>query len=105
LPVGRKGRDFFRRRQFNVSGEYVGLTGKGRIEFSEALEVARDLINRFTENHEIDKVFIIYDKVKTVLQQRVVVERLLPVVRTTKKEDEKPDQQASLVHYIYEQPP
>src|SRR6266403_3133363 len=30
LPVGRKGRDFFRRRQFKIAGEYVGLTGKGR---------------------------------------------------------------------------
>src|SRR5207302_1152776 len=33
LPVGRKGRDFFRRRRFTIAGEYVGLTGKGRVEF------------------------------------------------------------------------
>jgi len=33
LPVGRKGRDFFRRRQFTLVGEYVGLTGKGRVDF------------------------------------------------------------------------
>src|SRR5438876_9497766 len=34
LPVGRKGRDFFRRRQFTLVGEYVGLTGKGRVDLS-----------------------------------------------------------------------
>src|SRR5437016_5308815 len=47
LAVGRKGRDFFRRRGATLAGEYVGLTGKGRVEFSEALEVARDVIKRF----------------------------------------------------------
>src|SRR5256714_6288942 len=42
LTVGRKGRDFFRRRG-SIVGEYVGLSGKGRIDLSEALEVARDV--------------------------------------------------------------
>src|SRR5688572_32251836 len=36
LAVGRKGRDFFRRRPIQIVGEYVGLTGKGRVEYSEA---------------------------------------------------------------------
>src|SRR4029077_1467088 len=40
LAVGRKGRDFYRRRDSMLVGGYVGLTGKGRVEFSEALEVA-----------------------------------------------------------------
>jgi F-type H+-transporting ATPase subunit gamma len=104
LPVGRKGRDFFRRRRYNVSGEYVGLTGKGRVEFSEALEVASDVINRFTNDAELDKVFIIYNEFKTVLQQRVVIEQLLPVSRTTGK-DEAQQPRANLIDYIYEQSP
>ena len=102
LPVGRKGRDFFRRRQFTLVGEYVGLTGKGRVEFSEALALARDVIKRFTENEEIDKVFIIYNEFKSVMQQRVVIEQLLPVSRATEKEDTGT---LNLVDYIYEQPP
>ena len=57
LTVGRKGRDFFRRRA-EIAGEYVGLTGKGRVELSEALEVARDVVKRFTEDKELDKVFL-----------------------------------------------
>src|SRR6266568_8729919 len=44
ITAGRKGRDFFRRRQFTIVGEYIGLTGKGRVDFSEALEVAGDVI-------------------------------------------------------------
>jgi F-type H+-transporting ATPase subunit gamma len=102
LPVGRKGRDFFRRRKFTIAGEYVGLTGKGRVEFSEALELARDVIKRFTEDEAIDKVFIIYNEFKSVLQQRVVIEQLLPISRTTEKDQSAT---ANLVDYVYEQPP
>ncbi len=105
VAVGRKGRDFFRRRNANVSNEYVGLTGKGRVEFSEALEVARDVINRFTEDEGIDKVFIIYNEFRSVLSQRVVTEQLLPVARKAEATDATTAGGAvSLVDYIYEQP-
>lgn len=106
ITVGRKGRDFFRRRQAVIAGEYIGLTGKGRVEFSEALEVARDAIKRFTEDKEIDKVFLIYNEFKSVLQQRVIVEQLLPVARAIpEKEETAASQPANLIDYIYEQPP
>ena len=103
LAVGRKGRDFFRRRGAKLAGEYIGLTGKGRVEFSEALDVAHDVIQRFTEDEEIDKAFIIYNEFKSVLQQRVVVEQLLPVSNQATVESE--ESVASRVDYIYEQPP
>jgi F-type H+-transporting ATPase subunit gamma len=106
LAVGRKGRDFFRRRGVTLAGEYIGLTGKGRVDFSEALEVARDIIKRFTENKEIDKVFLVYNEFKSVMQQRVAIEQLLPVARqTSSADDNQPSPEAaSLVDYIYEQP-
>lgn len=104
LAVGRKGRDFFRRRQ-NIVGEYVGLTGKGRVEFSEALEVASDVIKRFTEDEGIDKVFLIFAEFKSVLNQRIVVEQLLPISRTAEADtaDAKPSEETK--DYIFEQPP
>ena len=107
LAVGRKGRDFFRRRGATLAGEYIGLTGKGRVEFSEALEVARDVIKRFTEDKEIDKAFIVYNEFKSVMQQRVVIEQLLPVARhaADASDDPVPAEAVSLVDYIYEQPP
>lgn len=100
LAVGRKGRDFFRRRA-EVTGEYIGLTGKGRVEFSEALEVADDIIKRFTETEELDKVFLIFAEFKTVLTQRIVSEQLLPISQT--KTDDPA--QTEGIDYIYEQPP
>ena len=110
LAVGRKGRDFFRRRNVQIVGENVGLTGKGRIEYAEAMEVARDIIRRFTEDEGIDKVFIIYNEFRSVLSQRVVVEQILPVARVEEETadegagDGRGAQQQSFVGYIYEQP-
>jgi F-type H+-transporting ATPase subunit gamma len=107
LAVGRKGRDFFRRRGANLAGEYIGLTGKGRVEFSEALEVAHDVIKRFTEDKVLDKAFVIYNEFKSVLQQRVVVEQLLPVSREASPDavETTSAQPLTRVDYVYEQPP
>ena len=103
LAVGRKGRDFFRRRA-QLAGEYVGLTGKGRIEHAEALEVARDVLRRFSEDEGLDKVFLIFNEFRSVISQRVVVEQILPVSRA---EVEAPEagQPQTFIEYVYEQPP
>jgi F-type H+-transporting ATPase subunit gamma len=106
LAVGRKGRDFFRRRGVEIVGEYVTLTGKGRIDHAEALEVARDVMRRFTEDEGIDKVFVIFNEFRSVMSQRIVVEQILPVSRAEEEGGEEMAADAqSLVGYIYEQPP
>ena len=102
MTVGRKGRDFFKRRG-NIVSEYIGMTGKGRVEFAEALEVANDIIKRFTEDEALDKVFLIFAEFKSVLTQRIVNEQLLPISKTTETEGEV--SQAANRDYIYEQPP
>jgi F-type H+-transporting ATPase subunit gamma len=106
LAVGRKGRDFFRRRNVPIAGEYIGLTGKGRVEFGEALEVARDVISRFSEGETFDKVFVIYNEFRSVLQQRVVLEQLLPIARAgSQPESTAQAPTVNLIDYIYEQSP
>ena len=106
MAIGRKGRDFFRNRRAVIAGEFLGLTGKGRVEFSEALEVARAIIKLYTDDKEIDKVFLIYNEFKSVLSQRVVLEQLLPVSRAKEAEPETKSQQPlTLVDYVYEQSP
>ena len=102
MAIGRKGRDFFRNRHATITSEYLGLTGKGRVEFSEALEVAQSIIKQYTEDKEIDKVFLIFNEFKSVLSQRVVLEQLLPVAHAPAAEEEPA---ANLIDYIYEQPP
>ena len=100
LAIGRKGRDFYRRRA-NVVGEYVGLTGKGYVEFSEALDIANEIIRRFTEDESIDKVFLIFAEFKSVISQRMVVDQLLPISRAGEDETGA----TTIKDYIYEQPP
>jgi F-type H+-transporting ATPase subunit gamma len=102
VTVGRKGRDFYRRRDANIVNEYIGLTGKGRVEFEEALDVAKDVINRFTEDKSIDKVFLIFAEFKSVLTQRIVTEQLLPISKTTETTENDAAQKKD---YIYEQEP
>jgi F-type H+-transporting ATPase subunit gamma len=106
LPIGRKGRDFFRRRNMSILSEYIGLTGKGSVGYDEAVSIAADIIKRFTEDEELDKVFIIYNEFKSVLQQRVMIEQLLPVSRVTESLEEDAGARAvDLTDYIYEQEP
>ncbi|HEY8559415.1 MAG TPA: ATP synthase F1 subunit gamma [Pyrinomonadaceae bacterium] len=101
MPVGRKGRDFFKRREMAFTEEYVGLTGTGRVEYKDAAEIAQRIIRTFTEDTTIDKVFLVFTEFKTVLSQKPVIEQLLPIPKI-EQEDAARGAQAE---YIYEQPP
>jgi len=102
IPVGRKGRDFFKRRDVIFRDEYIGLTGSGTANHSDAMDIARKIVKTFTEDTSIDKVFLVYTEFKTVLSQQPVIEQILPIPRTEKTEAETTGAQAE---YIYEQPP
>ena len=82
--VGRKGRDFFKARGFDVRYEIVNLFA--RLSFADAQAVAEAAIEEFTGG-QIDSVYLVYNEFKSILQQRVVVERLLPIARLTDKTD------------------
>jgi len=103
IPVGRKGRDFFKRRDVRFSDEYVGLTGSGQVVYADAVKIAQRIIDTFTEDETIDKVFVAFTEFKTVLSQTPVIEQLLPITRST---EPGPDELGgSEAEYIYEQPP
>jgi len=76
--LGRKGRDFFRRRQYRVRSEQVGIFQALRYDVAQA--IARDLTQAFVSG-EVDQVFLIYNEFKSVIQQKILVERLLPIER------------------------
>jgi F-type H+-transporting ATPase subunit gamma len=100
VAVGRKGRDFFKRRSVQIVDEYIGLTGSGQANHQDALDIARRIIQTFTEDTSIDKVFVVYTEFRTVLSQKPVVEQVLPVPRAEATGDA-----ATQAEYIYEQPP
>jgi len=101
IPIGRKGRDYFKRRHVKFLDEYIGLTAAGQVKLSEAVEIAQKLIKTFTEDVSIDKVFIVFTEFKTVLSQTPVIEQLLPIPKHEAEGDAAAGPQAE---YIYEQP-
>jgi F-type H+-transporting ATPase subunit gamma len=94
--VGRKGRDFFRRRGAAIKSEFVNIFS--RLDYGNAKDISEAIVQAYTEA-EVDAVYIVYNEFKSVIQQRVVVEKLLPLSRGELKESEP---QAD---YIFEQPP
>ncbi len=76
--VGRKGRDYFRRFGFDVRYEQVGVFQ--RVRYEDAQSIARAAIEEFTSGRA-NSVYLVYSEFKSVMTQRVVVERLLPIPR------------------------
>ncbi len=88
ICIGRKGRDFLRRRYpaaeaggsraaaVQIVAEHIGMLA--HIEFEQAAEIAEGVIDRYTKR-EIDSVYVVFNEFKSVISQRLVVERVLPV--------------------------
>jgi F-type H+-transporting ATPase subunit gamma len=74
--VGRRGRDYFKRRRFAVRSERVGVFQP--LEFSTARELSAELMADY-QAEKVDEVHLVYNEFKSVIQQRVVVEQLLPI--------------------------
>ena len=91
--VGRKGRDFFRKRAVLVSGEHIGLAAK--VRYDDTAAIAHKAMEMFRAE-EIDAVYLIFNAFKSVATQAMTVARVLPA--------ELP-QQATPVDYIFDDPP
>jgi len=74
--LGKRGRDFFRRRTYTIRHEAIGVLEKPSLETAAA--IAREVIEEF-EKGVHDQVWLLYNEFKSVVQQRVVVEPLLPI--------------------------
>jgi F-type H+-transporting ATPase subunit gamma len=96
VMVGRKGRDFFRRRLGTAHSEFINIIS--RLDYGHAKDISETVMKAYSDK-EVDAVYIIYNEFKSVIQQRVVVEKLLPLSRPESDQGEPgPD-------YIFEQPP
>jgi F-type H+-transporting ATPase subunit gamma len=76
--IGRKGRDFFRRRSWKVRREVVDIFDKLSFEHGMLLGTELQAIDDYVTGR-IDAVYAIYNEFKSAIQQRVVVERMLPI--------------------------
>ena len=91
--LGRKGRDFYRKRNSIILAEHVNVLNKAT--YADAAAIAGSTVERF-KNGEIDSVYLLNNEFKSVILQRLSVRKLLPV-----KLPEKPVEHDT----IFEQPP
>jgi F-type H+-transporting ATPase subunit gamma len=98
--IGRRGRDFFARRGFEVRYEQVNLFQA--LQFAHATDIAHAAIAAFT-SPDVDGVYLVYNEFRSVISQRIVVERLLPIPRL----DIEPAVAAGtpVIDYLYEPAP
>lgn len=95
ILVGRKGGDFFRRRGFPVLYEVVNIFS--RLDFTDAQIIAKVAMEAFVGG-EVERVVIAYNEFKSVLQQRIVVQPLLPIPHLDLGEEDP----MAHVDYLYE---
>ena len=90
--LGRKGRDFFKRRQWKITGEHLGIFNKPA--YSDASASQRSWCRGVLDD-EIDSVYVVYNEFKSIMQQKLTVNKILPMVPS----------KGEVVDYIFDQPP
>ena len=93
--VGRKGRDFYRKRQSTILRDFINILN--RPTFQDATTIAKEVIERYRKR-ETDAVYLLNNEFKSVMSQKLTVMQLLPL----EIEEGAPVVQGD---YIYEQSP
>lgn len=100
--VGKKGRDYFRRRALKIRHEFPGASGE--TAEARARELALTAVQSFRDG-QVDAVYLVYNEFKSAIQQRVQVEQLLPVVPEASeatKIDTTKGETAGRIDFLYE---
>jgi F-type H+-transporting ATPase subunit gamma len=93
--VGKKGLDFFARRDYNLAGKSVGIFNA--LKYDYALAISKQLIDMYLSGI-YDKVVIIYNEFKSIIQQKIATEQYLPVPISKDNSEERKTEP----NYIYE---
>jgi F-type H+-transporting ATPase subunit gamma len=98
--IGRKGNDYFHRRNIKIRRAHLGITGSGKVNAADAISIGQQLLADFTgEENPIDAVYLLYGEFKSALVQRPALEQLLPIGRLPEGESAE-----ASGDYLYEQP-
>ena len=104
VTIGRKGRDYFRRRNAPVLEVLSGVWEK--LDIEQARSVARKVLTPFVQG-EVDSVYVVYNEFKSAMSQKVVAEPLIPLQQTTAApaaaaEDAHGQDEASKPEFLFE---
>ena len=101
ICVGRKGRDFFRRRKVEMAAQYVDVWNK--FDFSNAVTVAREIMSLFLTG-EVQEVHLIYATFINMAIQKPKLVQLLPIQQVEAEEAVEATEASSTLEYIFEPP-
>ncbi len=93
--LGKKGTDYFGRRDYNIAAKYPGIFSQ--LDYTTAQKLVDEIIPKYLDGN-IDKVILIFNEFKSIIQQKIVVEQFLPITSSDEKENEKHEP----TNYIYE---
>ncbi|MBP9583495.1 MAG: ATP synthase F1 subunit gamma [Ignavibacterium sp.] len=93
--LGKKGTDYFSRRDYNIAAKYPGIFSQ--LDYTVAQGLVDEIIPKYLDGR-IDKVILIFNEFRSIIQQKIVVEQFLPIISSDEKEVEKHDP----ANYIYE---
>lgn len=92
--IGKKGYEYFSKRNYNIANAYLGIFSRLKFEFASG--IIKELSQKYLDQ-EIDKVFLIYNEFRSIIQQRTVIEQLLPI-----KPFENIEHNTQIAEFIYE---
>jgi F-type H+-transporting ATPase subunit gamma len=95
FTVGKKATDYFSRRNYEVIAKNTGLFSS--LELNSALLIYNEVLSRF-DKEEFDKVIVIYNQFVSMVQQKIIVEQILPIPIKASSEDGKSNSE----NYIFE---
>lgn len=96
MIAGKKGNDIFKNRPYKILKDYQGWSRD--FDYLKATEIGDTLAELFAQK-AVDKIYMIYNEFKSVMQQEVIMEQLLPIVP---EKLEKGKEKSAEVDYIYE---
>ena len=107
--IGRKGRDYFRKRKVMMRREYINFFGK--VDFILAAKIGQELVQAYA-SQQVDGIYLLYSEFRSAIQQRVVLKKILPVEPKVEEEGAAPSVspgahpsvtgRGSAVEYLYE---
>ncbi len=92
--VGKKARDFYKRRNVNLRNIWTGISGK--LSYPKVTEIAENMIESYI-SEEVDEIILIYNEFKSVVAQKIVITRLVPLSPIESAGDALP-----VFNFIYE---
>jgi F-type H+-transporting ATPase subunit gamma len=95
ITIGKKSYDFFNKRHYDIYARYINIFDK--LEFSAAEKIVKEIIEGYTKK-KFDRVIVIYNEFKSVMQSKIVEDPILPIPKFEKNDDTK----GKITNYIFE---